>query len=138
MRVRTTFVLLLGLLACGLGGACSKEKSTNELITDLKSPQAQEQDRTIAVRLLPRRKGDAAQVIPALIEALGNKSDNVRQGAVIGLGSFGAQAKAAVPALEAMRDDPDVRVREAVGVALSRIDPATFPDPHKPRPAPGN
>ena len=134
MRVRTLLVLLLCLLACGLCGGCSKEKSTNELITDLKSPQAQDQDRTVAVRLLPRRKGDAAKVIPALIEALGDKSDGVRQSAAIGLGSFGEQAKDAIPALLALRGDPDVRVHEAVEVALSRIDPTSFPDPRKPAP----
>ena len=87
---------------------------------------------------MPRRKGDAAKVIPALIEALRDKSDNIRQGAAIGLGSFGEQAKDAIPALEALRSDPDVRVREAVGIALSRIDPTQFPNPRTPRPAPGN
>ena len=131
MRVRTRLVLSLCLLACcGCG-----QKSTDQLVTDLKSPQEEEQ--TVAVRLLPRRKGDAAKVIPALIEALGDKSDNVRQGAAIGLGSFGEQAKDAIPALEALRRDPDVRVHEAVGVALYRIDPTRFPDPRKPAPAPG-
>ncbi len=131
MRVRTRWVLLLCLLACcGCG-----QKSTDQLISDLKSPQ--DRDQTIAVRLLPRRKGDAAKVIPALIEALGDKSDGVRQGAAIGLGSFGEQAKDAIPALQALRGDPDVRVREAVGVALSRIDPTRFPDPFKAGPAQG-
>ena len=37
-----------------------------------------------------------------------------------------------MPALEALRNDADVRVREAVNVALFRIDPTQFPDPHKP------
>ncbi len=134
MRVRLCLLLALCLLVCA---GCGKTKSTDELITDLKSPQAQEGDRISAVRLLPRRKGDAAKVIPALIQALGDKSDNIRQGAAIGLGSFGEQAKDALPALEAMRGDPDVRVREAVGVALSRIDPTRFSDPRKPQPTPG-
>jgi HEAT repeat protein len=128
MRVRTRWALVFSLLACcGCG-----EKSTDQLITDLKSDQDRAQ--TVAVRLLPRRKGDAAKVIPALIEALSDKSNDVRQGAAIGLGSFGDQASDAVPALERLRNDRDVRVREAVGVALYRIDPARFPDPHKPAP----
>ncbi len=101
------------------------------MIEDLKAPQ--ERDQIIAVRLLPQRKGDAAKVIPALIEALGDKSDGVRQSAAIGLGSFGEQAKDAIPALQAARRDPDVRVREAVGVALYRIDSPRFPDPYKSR-----
>ncbi|HVS39457.1 MAG TPA: HEAT repeat domain-containing protein [Gemmataceae bacterium] len=135
MRLRKWVLPALIMLACG---ACNREKSTDELVADLKSNQEREQ--TVAVRLLPRRKGDAAKVVPALIEALGAKSDNVRQGAAIGLGSYGEQAKDAIPALQKLRDDPDVRVREAVGVALNRIDPANFPDPHQPRPpsAPGN
>ena len=49
--------------------------------------------------------------------------------AAIGLGYFGEQAKEAIPALQAAQRDRDARVREAAGVALSRIDPARFPAP---------
>ena len=128
MRVRTRFVLLLCLLACG---GCAKEKSTAELMEDLKS--GQERERLIAVRLLPQRKGDAAQIVPALIEALKDKEGDIRWSAAIGLGSFGEQAKDAIPALQAAQRDRDARVREAAGVALSRIDPTRFPTPSKPR-----
>jgi len=122
MRVRTRFVLLLCLLACG---GCAKEKSTAELMEDLKS--GQERERLIAVRLLPQRKGDAAQIVPALIEALKDKEGDIRWSAAIGLGSFGEQAKDAIPALQAAQRDRDARVREAAGVALSRIDPNLAP-----------
>jgi HEAT repeat protein len=137
MRLRTRFVLLLCLLACSLlaGGGCGKTKSTDELIGDLKSRQ--ERDRIIAVRLLPQRKGDAAQVVPGLIEALKDKVSDVRWSAAIGLGYFGEQARDAIPALQAAQRDRDARVREAAGVALSRIDPDRFTKPSKPRPAPG-
>ena len=118
MRVRPRLVLLLCLLACG---GCGKKKSTDELIADLKSPQ--EGERIIAVRLLPQRKGDAAQVVPALIEALKDKEGDIRWSAAIGLGYFGEHAKDAIPALQAAQRDRDARVREAAGVALSRIDP---------------
>jgi HEAT repeat protein len=129
MRGRTRWVLLLCLLACvGCG-----RKSTDQLIGDMKSPQTR--DQIVAVRLLQQRKGDAAKVVPALTEALKNKDDGIRCDAAIGLGYFGEQAKDAVPALEAARNDPDVRVREAAGVALSRIDPR-FPNPSLSRPAP--
>ena len=114
-------VLLLGLLACG----CGSKKSTDELIEDLKAPE--ERERIIAVRLLPQRKEQAAQVVPALIEALKDKDGDVRRSAALGLGSFGEQAKDAIPALEAAKSDRDARVREAAGIALSRIDPARFP-----------
>jgi HEAT repeat protein len=131
MHVRTRFVLLLCLLVCG----CGKKKSTDELIGDLKS--SQEKDRIIAVRTLPQRKGDAAQVVPALIEALKDKQSDIRRGAAIGLGSFGEQAKDAIPALQAAQRDRDARVREAAGKALSRIDPQQFPESSQTRPAQG-
>ena len=131
MRVRIRFVLLLCLLACG---GCGK-KSTAQLIEDLKSPQ--ERDRIIAARLLPQRKGEAAQVVPALIEALKDKEGDIRWSAAIGLGSFGEQARDAIPALEAAQRDRDARVREAAGVALSRIDSTRFPRASKPGPARG-
>jgi HEAT repeat protein len=122
MRVRRRFVLVLCLLACG---GCGKKKATAELIEDLKS--GQERDRLIAVRTLPERKGEAAQVVPALIEALQDKGNDIRLSAAIGLGYFGEQARDAIPALQAAQSDRDRRVREAAGVALSRIDPDHFP-----------
>jgi vesicle coat complex subunit len=110
------------LLACA---GCTRQKSTSEMIADVKSPNGR--DRIIAVRLLPQRKGDAAQVIPALIEALKDKEDDVRWSAAIGLGNFGEQAKDAIPALQEVQKDRDARVREGATVALSRIDPTNFP-----------
>jgi HEAT repeat protein len=134
MRMRRGVAVLLCLLACaGCGG-----KSTDQLIADLKSPQTPAKDRIIAVRLLPQRKGDAARVVPALTEALKDKDDDIRCSAAIGLGYFGDQAKDAIPALQAAQSDEDLRVREAANTALSRIDPARFPNPSKTRPAPGN
>src|SRR5437879_5908124 len=132
MRLRKRFVLLLGLLVCG---GCGKQKSTNQLIADLKS--SQERDRIIAVRLLPQREGEATQVVPALIGALKDKEGDVRWSAAIGLGYFGEQAKDAIPALQAAQRDRDARVREAAAVALSRIDPAQFPVPSKGPPGKG-
>jgi HEAT repeat protein len=125
MRARTRLVLLVCLLACGGCGG----KSTDELITDLKSPDAPDRDRTVAVRMLPRRKGDAAKVVPALIAALKDKDAGIRWDAAIGLGYFGDQARDAIPALQEATHDRDPRVREGASVALSRIDPARFPAP---------
>ncbi len=123
MGVRILCVLLLCLLTCS---GCGKTKSTDELLQDLKSPQ--EKDRIIAVRLLPQRKGDASKVVPALIEALKDREGDIRWSAAIGLGYFGEQAKDAIPALQqAAQHDRDARVREAAGIALSRIDPHRFP-----------
>ena len=119
MRARACFIMLVCLLGCG---GCSKKKSTDQLLDDLKS--SEERDRIIAVRLLPERKGDAARIVPALIDALKDKDGDIRWSAAIGLGYFGEQAKDAIPALQAARSDRDARVREAAGVALSRIDPS--------------
>jgi hypothetical protein len=115
-------LLLLCLPACS---GCGKTKSTDELIADLKSPQ--EKDRLIAVRLLPQRKGDAAKTVPALIEALKDRGNDIRLSAAIGLGYFGNQARDAIPALQTAQHDRDARVREAAGKALSRIDPNSAP-----------
>jgi HEAT repeat protein len=121
MRVRTRLVLLVCWLACG----CGQKQSTDQLIEDLKS--SEERKRLIAVRLLPQRKGDAAKVVPALIEALKDKEGDIRWSAAIGLGSFGEQARDAIPALQSAQSDRDARVREAARVALSRIDPKLAP-----------
>lgn len=124
MRMRVYIVLLICLPACV---GCGKQKSTDELLEDLKA--SKENERIGAVRTLPRRKGDAAKIVPALIEALKDKKTDVRLSAAIGLGSFGEQAKDAIPALQAALRDRDIRIREAAGIALSRIDPQRFPAP---------
>ena len=132
MHKRAPFrMFLVVLLGCPLAlvGCSKKEKSTPELIADLKS--SQEKDRVIAVRLLQQRQGDAAETVPALIEALKDPEADVRWGAAIGLGYFGDRATAAIPALQAAQGDRDARVREAAGVALSRIDPTRFTPPSK-------
>jgi HEAT repeat protein len=121
-------VLLLCLLTCG---GCGGKKTTGELIADLKG--SQERERIIAVRLLSQHKGEAARVVPALIDALKDKDGDIRRSAAIGLGYFGEQARDAIPALQAAEHDHDARVREAAGVALSRIDPARFHAPSRPR-----
>lgn len=135
-RIRYDDRLYLALL-CVLGASgCGKpDKSTPELIADLKSPQ--DKDRLIAVRLLPGHKGDAAQIVPEMIAALKDSETDVRLSAAIGLGYFGESAKEAIPALLGSLNDRDARVREAAGVALSRIEPARFTSPsNQPRSGP--
>ncbi len=101
-------------------GGCSKEKSTAQLLADLQASQAR--DRVIAVRLLPLRQEDAAQIIPALVDALKDEEADVRMGAAWGLGTFGEQAKDATAALQQIaRNDPDMRNRKAAIIALERI-----------------
>ncbi len=130
VHTRIRFILLFGLLICA---GCAKTKSTDELIADLKS--GTERDRIIAVRLLPQRTVDAAKIVPVMIDCLKDKQGDVRLSAAIGLGSFGEEARLAIPDLQAAENDRDVRVRRAAGVALSRIDPKLPPktDPFKRR-----
>jgi HEAT repeat protein len=117
-RTNVCWLVMVVLLCAG----CHKEKSTDELIADLKSPQAK--DRIVAVRLLEQKKGDPAKVVPALMEALKDSEDDVRWGAANGLGYYGDQAKDAIAALQHMQlHDPDARVRNAARRALARIDP---------------
>jgi HEAT repeat protein len=123
MYRRSIALLTLCLLCMG----CGNKKSTDELIADLKS--SDEGERLKAVRLLPQRQGDAAQVVPALIEALKDHHSDIRRSAAIGLGNFGEHARAAIPALQATLNDRDARVREAAGVALGRIDPTLAAKP---------
>ncbi len=123
MRVQTGLVLLLCLVACA---GCNNGKSTDELIADLKS--GNEIEGVKAAHTLPRAKGDAAKVVPALIEALTHRASDVRRSSALKLGEFHELAKDAIPALQkAEEHDGDARVREAAGIALSRIDPERFP-----------
>jgi HEAT repeat protein len=120
-------VLLLCSLACV---GCSSQKSTDELIADLKS--GKEGEGVTAARTLPNGKDDAAKVVPALIEALNHNGNDIRRSAALKLGVFREQAKDAIPALQkAEEQDGDARVREAAGISLSRIDPERFP--YKPK-----
>jgi HEAT repeat protein len=109
---------------------CGREKSTDELIGDLKS--GKEEEGVIASRTLPLGNRDAAKVIPALTEALKHQGSGVRRSSALKLGQFHEQAKEAIPALQQVEEnDGDARVREAAGIALSRIDPKRFP--YKPK-----
>ena len=81
---------------------------------------------------MPRGKEDAEKVVPALIEGLTHTGNDVRRSSALKLGEFHELAKDAIPALQkAEQDDGDARVREAAGIALSRIDPEQFP--YKPK-----
>jgi HEAT repeat protein len=123
MRVQTGLVLLLCLLACG---GCNNGKTTDELIARLKL--GTEIEAVIAARTLPRGRDNAAKVVPALIEGLTHKGNDVRRSSALKLGEFHEQAKDAIPALQKVeQEDGDARVREAAGIALSRIDPKRFP-----------
>lgn len=117
-------VLVVGvLLATGVLG--NREKSTGELIGDMGSTQ--EKDRIIAVRTLKVRPEEAAEVVPVLIKALKDRQSDIRIGAAIKLGLFGANAKEAIPALKEALQDRDARVRSAAAKSLGQVDPTLAP-----------
>lgn len=109
-------IVLLVLLATGCG-----KGSTADWIAKLKSPEPL--TRMQAVHTLLERKGEAAQIVPALIEALQDENVYVRRDAARALGSFGSEAHSAVPALQAAQRDREASVRSAAAAALERIDP---------------
>jgi HEAT repeat protein len=56
-----------------------------------------------------------------MMEALGSTEAGARANAAVVLGAFGPAARASVPALVRALKDPNLRVRELAGEALTRI-----------------
>lgn len=76
----------------------------------------------------PIKKGMVSTIpakvcLPILLEATKDSAALIRQNAVQGIGRLGADAKDAVPAVTALLDDPDARVRQAAQIALNQIKP---------------
>ena len=116
MRTTPRIALAGCLLACcGCGG------STAHWLKQLRSSEPT--IRLQAIRALQDRKDDAADVVPALVEALKDDVIDVRRTAAGTLGSFGEKAIAAVPALMAALRDREPSVRKSAGQALKKIDP---------------
>jgi HEAT repeat protein len=63
----------------------------------------------------------ATLVVPQLIEATKDSAANIRLLAVQGLASYGTAAKDAVPALTALLNDADARVRQQAQAVLDQI-----------------
>lgn len=80
--------------------------------------------RSRAAHALGQMAPAGRHVIPDLIARLQDDPPYVRVEAAAALGKFGAQAKAAVPALSELYQKERIKpVRDAVGDALLRIDP---------------
>ena len=107
------------IVLIGLTGGCGR--STDDWMRQLKDPEVVK--RREAIRELAST-ADAARVVPALIEALGDENHYVRRDAAIALGKYGHESRDAVPALLAARKDKERSVRKAAEDALKRIDPA--------------
>ena len=109
-------------MACVMACTGCSSGSTAHWIGQLKSPAPA--DRLQAIRKLQDRKADAAEVVPALIDALGDDVTDVRRTAAGTLGAFASEAQSAVPALTAALRDREPSVRKSAGSALKQIDPA--------------
>ena len=122
MLVQKRYVLVLGLLAAV---GCGKTKSTDELIGDLNSTGSRA-DHIGSYPASGKGRSDKDRAgADRRSQGQGGRCRN--RGAALKLGSFGEQAKDAIPALQTAPRNRDARVRESAGIALSHIDPAQFP-----------
>ena len=112
MRLFLGMMIVLSLAGCA--------PSTDDWIGQLKNSDVVK--RREAIRELGSRPAEAAQVVPALTEALRDESAYVRRDAALALAKFAQAAKEAVPALTAALKDKDHNVRLAAGTALKKID----------------
>jgi HEAT repeat protein len=71
--------------------------------------------------------GPGAEVIPALVRALGDESPRVRSASARALGRIGSDGAAAVEALTARLQDEDAAVRSDAATALGRIGRSAAP-----------
>ncbi|HEY2251101.1 MAG TPA: HEAT repeat domain-containing protein [Planctomycetaceae bacterium] len=73
------------------------------------------------VQVDPGRKNLAAMCVGPLVRSLSHQDPHVRSEAVAALSLLGGQARSAVPALEAIANDPNETVRQSVADALKKI-----------------
>jgi HEAT repeat protein len=111
--------LLLALPACR---AKEKAPTPNELVADLRSPDAEKSGRA---RLLLITMGEPA--VPALAALLRSGTPAERIAAANTLWGMGARAAAAAGDLAAALADPDPALRVAAAMALENMGPAAEP-----------
>jgi HEAT repeat protein len=110
---------LLPLLPAGCSENAGR-RSVADLIHDLTHPD--ENVRVgAAAGLTNFSPSEAREAVPALVEALRDKSPQVRVYAADTLGYLGPEARAAVPKLKDLLRDPDEAVREGAAAALKKI-----------------
>jgi len=73
------------------------------------------------VLISPQDAEIVAKAVPALAAALRREQPIVRFEAAQALGKIGPPAVAALPALEALGEDPDMHVRNAAAAAIQKI-----------------
>jgi hypothetical protein len=88
-------------------------------------------DQILAILILGNLNAAPETSVPVLASCLKSTNSTMRGFSANFLGTFGAQAAAAIPALtNTAMADPDTHVRREASNALNRIDPLTFPSPY--------
>lgn len=112
---------------------CAKEVIP-VLLGEIKDSRGRPQTRglqsaNMSLITIGQMKDSAEVVIPAIIEMIGdtNYSEIDRNNAVIILGGFGPAAMSAVPKLNGLTNDPDIKVRDQAVRALQKIEPCPMP-----------
>jgi hypothetical protein len=89
-------------------------------LTELKHPDRNV--RNLAIQDLSCLARFSDQIVPALVDVFATDRDaQIRQVAVVCLGSIGVRAKVAMSTLEKGLDDPDLNIRNACQNALNRL-----------------
>ena len=114
--MRTSLAFCAGLLLAGCGG-----KPTADWLEQLRSKDAAQ--RLHAIKALEKKSSEAATVVPALTQVLGDDDPFVRRDAAKALGQFGPEARPAMSALRPLLRDRNAGVRKAAVAALEAIEP---------------
>jgi len=103
-----------------LDAIISYQKDGQDMVSELTKlvGTAKGDARLWVIRCLGEMRKTAAPAVPALADALGDKTFRHRDGAAKSIGMIGADADHAVPALVAALTDPDPRVRGEAAAAL--------------------
>ncbi len=123
--VRAALAIILILIIAGVAGLELKdvlptEDSFEKQIHKLESYWPSR--RRAAAAELGRYTGNAENVVPTLVKALGDSDMNVRVNALESLKSYGEKSKAAGPvAREMATHDPDQRIRQSAAALLGLI-----------------
>ena len=92
-------------------------------LLESKNPEVRQRAAGIVMdQIVNRNRSPDITVLPALIRALNDTNEYVREDMALALGKFGPAAESAVPALVKALDDGSTRVRIMAATALSKID----------------
>ncbi len=101
------------------GPLLAHDKPLSHWLTALHDPDWRVRKKAV-LALAPAATADAA-VVPALIQAMGDRQKEVRVAAILSLLNIGRPAKEAIRSLEELQNDEDPAVRSYATKALERI-----------------